>query len=336
MHGQNGGYEPMNQGQHQNHDYHPHAQQEVPVVPSTNTQHRHPVQKKQYIHQPQQPASKGQRNQRPVPSPADFTVVKRILESAKESFEKITTTSGLDIKFFEECLYAQQLIEANYNNANDKNYSLASAHEDSIRNALILVANSGLTLNPQLGLAYLVPRWNSRARRLECHLEPSYKGLRRLGIDSGAIDLAVAELVYEQDDFKWNNRFTKPHHEFDPFCIDRGKLKGGYCLARRQDGSFICTPVNMDMLNKIRALSRGGIWNDWYEQMVAKSIIRQGFKDWPINSTGPIAARVNAMQDYLKSVDANTEELDANNPVAGQVLQQHIVQALPQNEHHAA
>ncbi|MDF4421602.1 recombinase RecT [Vibrio parahaemolyticus] len=340
MHGQNGGYEPMNPanqtGQRQQHDYHPHVQQEMPVEPSKNTQHQPPASKQQHRRQPQQHARQGQRNQRPAPAPADFTVVKRILESAKESFEKITTTSGLDIKFFEECLYAQQLIEANYNNANDKNYSLASAHEDSIRNALILVANSGLTLNPQLGLAYLVPRWNSRARRLECHLEPSYKGLRRLGIDSGAIDSAVAELVYERDDFKWNDRFTKPHHEFDPFCIDRGKLKGGYCLARRPDGSFICTPVNMEMLNKIRALSRGGIWNEWYEQMVAKSVIRQGFKDWPINSTGPIAARVTAMQDYLKSVDANTEELDANSPVAGQVLPQHIELAAPHNEQHAA
>lgn len=339
MHGQNGGYEPMKQThrteQLQQRDYHPHAQQELNQSPNQSSRHKAPVATQQ-PNRRHQPTSQGQRNMQPAPAAADFTVVKRILESAKDSFEKITTTSGLDIKFFEECLYAQQLIEANYNNANDKNYSLASAHEDSIRNALILVANSGLTLNPQLGLAYLVPRWNSRARRLECHLEPSYKGLRRLGIDSGAIDSAVAELVYERDDFKWNDRFTKPHHEFDPFSVDRGKLKGGYCLARRPDGSFICTPVNMEMLNKIRSLSRGGIWNDWYEQMVAKSVIRQGFKDWPINSTGPIAARVTAMQDYLKSVDANTEELDTNTPGAMQVLPNHIAQTLPQNDQQAA
>lgn len=318
MHRQNGGSAPMPQpyseGQRQPHNHNPHASQELYAAPGYQNQHN-----QRQNHWPQQ-GSPGQRNQRPVAQP-DFSVVKRILESARDCFEKITATSGLDIKFFEECIYAQQLIEANYNNSNDKAYTLASAHEDSIRNALILVANSGLTLNPQLGLAYLVPRWNNRAKRLECHLEPSYKGLRRLGIDSGAIDSAVAELVYEHDDFKWKDRFSKPHHEFDPFCIDRGQLKGGYCLARRLDGSFICTPVNMVMVNKVRALSRGGVWKDWFEQMVAKSIIRQGFKDWPINSSGPMALRGIAMQDYLKNVDSNTEEMDALNQGSSPTLQ---------------
>ena len=238
---------------------------------------------------------------------ADFTVVKSVVESAKEGFEQIAVSTGLDIKFYEEAIYAQQLIEANYNNSSNKSYSLASATPDSIRNALILIANSGLTLNPQLGLAYLVPRWNKNANNLECHLEPSYKGLRLLGMNSGAIDVAVAELVYEEDNFKWIDRFSQPIHEFDPFSDSRGELKGGYCMARRPDGSFICTPVSTNLLKKIKALSKGGVWNQWFEQMVSKSIIRQGFKDWPISSSNPMSARLAVMQNYLKDVDDSTE-----------------------------
>lgn len=239
---------------------------------------------------------------------ANFTEISNVLDGAKESFDKIAKSSGLDIRFYEEAIYAKQLIEANFNNSNNKDYSLAYATHESIKKSLILVANSGLTLNPQLGLAYLVPRWNKNLKRVECHLEPSYKGLRRLGIDSGAIDSAVAELVYKNDDFKWVDRFTKPIHEYNPFDTKaRGELVGGYCLARRPDGSFICTPVSMDLINKVRNLSFGAVWNEWFEQMVAKSIIRQGFKDWPINSTGPIAMRLSAMQDYLKGIDANTD-----------------------------
>lgn len=242
-------------------------------------------------------------------APADFTVIKRILESTKEAFEGIVGANGLEVKFFEECIYAQQLIEANYNNTNNKDFSLASASEDSISKALILVANSGLTLNPQLGLAYLVPRWNSKASRLECHLEPSYRGLRRLGIDSGTIDSAVAELVYANDDFKWVDRFSKPKHDFDPFESNRGELKGGYCLARRPDGSFLCTPVNLTMLHKIRELSKGGVWGAWFEKMACKTIIRQGFNDWPIPTASPQSSLVTNLQNYLKNVDATTQEV---------------------------
>ncbi|MCZ4311018.1 RecT family recombinase [Vibrio atlanticus] len=242
-------------------------------------------------------------NKRPPLPPADFNMISTVVDSAKDSFERISAATGLDVKFYEEAVYARQLIEANYNNARNKQFSLAYASPESIRKAVTLVANSGLTLNPQLGLAYLVPRWNKNAGLLECHLEPSYKGLRRLGVDSGAIDTAVAELVYENDTFKWVDRYSKPQHDFNPFDINRGKLIGGYCLARRPDGSFITTPVNTALLAKIQALSFGGVWNDWYEQMVSKSIIRQGFKDWPITSTGPIAARLAAMQDYLRKVD---------------------------------
>lgn len=231
-----------------------------------------------------------------------------VLKSAQASFEKIATSVGLDIKFYEEAVYARQLIEQNHNNARNKNFSLANASPDSIKNALIQVANSGLTLSPQLGLAYLVPRWNGNAGCIECHLEPSYRGLRRLGIDSGAIDTAVAELVYEKDDFEWNDSFSKPDHNFDPFNSNRGKLRGGYCLARRPNGSFLATPVSLELIQKIEALSHGGIWKEWFEQMVKKTIIRQGFKDWPITTTGPIAQRLADMQQYLKEVDETTLE----------------------------
>ncbi len=279
------------------------AQQSAPIQghPQERSSHRPPAQWQRQNNQRNQQAKK------PLPA-VNFDEIAGVLDGAKDSFEKIAKSSGLDIRFYEEAIYAKQLIETNFNNSNNKDYSLAYATHESIKKSLVLVANSGLTLNPQLGLAYLVPRWNKNLKRVECHLEPSYKGLRRLGIDSGAIDSAVAELVYKNDDFKWVDRFSKPIHEYNPFDTKgRGELVGGYCMARRPDGSFICTPVSMDLINKVRQLSFGAVWNDWFEQMVAKSIIRQAFKDWPINSTGPIAMRLASMQDYLKSVDATTD-----------------------------
>ncbi|HBC3540430.1 TPA: recombinase RecT [Vibrio parahaemolyticus] len=332
------GYTAMDQAQHhgRNNDMRPpmeqqRAPQRSGQSRSVQTRPQQPSQRAQSHPQEQRPNQppaqwQAQNNQRKQQSrntlpAANFNEIGSVLDGAKDSFEKIAKSSGLDIRFYEEAIYAKQLIEANFNNSNNKDFSLAYATHESIKKSLVLVANSGLTLNPQLGLAYLVPRWNKNLKRVECHLEPSYKGLRRLGIDSGAIDSAVAELVYKNDDFKWVDRFTKPIHEYNPFDSKaRGELVGGYCLARRPDGSFICTPVSMELINKVRNLSFGAVWNEWFEQMVAKSIIRQGFKDWPINSTGPIAMRLSAMQDYLKGVDANTDtvpEYDTQPVVSG-------------------
>lgn len=230
--------------------------------------------------------------------------VTNIIKQAETDFKRIAKASGIDIKYCEEAIYASQLIEANFINSGGSDYSLMNATPESVIKSLVLVATSGLTLNPQYGLAYLVPRLNRKINAIECHLEPSYKGLRRLGIDSGAITSAVAELVYTEDNFKFVDRFSKPIHEFDPFdTSNRGNIRGGYCLAQRPHGGIICTPVSLDMLNKLRSMSKGSIYNDWEESMYKKSIIRQGFNDWPIGSSSAMWNQMSSLQNYMREID---------------------------------
>lgn len=61
--------------------------------------------------------------------------------------------------------------------------------------AVFNVALTGLTLNPTLKLAYLVPRYNNASRELEVHLEPSYQGLVKLVTDTGSAKSVSSQVV---------------------------------------------------------------------------------------------------------------------------------------------
>ena len=80
---------------------------------------------------------------------------------------------------------------------NDQLYRTAMANPASVRNAVINVAATGLSLNPALKFAYLVPRDN------EVCLDISYMGLIKIATDTGSILWAKAEIVYEKDIFTY-------------------------------------------------------------------------------------------------------------------------------------
>ena len=94
---------------------------------------------------------------------------------ADESFAKIQSNflKLADEKTFQkEVSFAVQIL--------NKNSYLAGTSKVSILQAIYNTALTGLTLNPVLKLAYLVPRAG------ECCLEPSYQGLIKLITDTGS------------------------------------------------------------------------------------------------------------------------------------------------------
>jgi len=78
--------------------------------------------------------------------------------------------------FAKECSFAMQHFA--------KNDYLDKATIESKLQAVLNVAQVGLTLNPVLKLAYLVPRFENGA--VKCFLEPSYQGLVKLITDTGS------------------------------------------------------------------------------------------------------------------------------------------------------
>jgi len=78
--------------------------------------------------------------------------------------------------FTKECSFALQHF--------GKNSYLNGSTTESKLQAVMNVAQVGLTLNPVLKLAYLVPRFSNG--KVECFLEPSYQGLVKLVTDTGS------------------------------------------------------------------------------------------------------------------------------------------------------
>ena len=77
-----------------------------------------------------------------------------------------------------------------------------TAGADSIKNAITNVALCGVSLNPALKKAYLVPRKVNGT--LLCCLDISYMGLADIAMDSGSVKHIAPRLVYTFDKFSWS------------------------------------------------------------------------------------------------------------------------------------
>lgn len=198
------------------------------------------------------------------------------------------------LAFKSECQFAkQQLLK------NDFSLNAARNNPSALHGAVLNVASIGISLNPALAHAYLVPRSPGSAKDnqgkwqqkpAEICLDISYRGLVKLATDAGAIKWAKADLVYEGDNFRWKGMTELPVHEFDPFDENRMDIKdpmkglrGGYCVAQLPDGSYLVDRMTSDEIKKVSATSKAanGPWKTWPEEMAKKTLVKRASKSWP-------------------------------------------------------
>lgn len=210
----------------------------------------------------------------------DIAILKRAIASAKESFTGIVQANAAPLNFKSEAIYAMQAIQAST--------KLQACKPASIRNAVINVASIGLSLNPALKLAYLVPRWD-RNRGNQCNLDISYMGLCKLATDSHGIDYVMADLVYANDRFVITAKDERPIHEFSPFAPveSRGEIVGVYCCARLSTGGYLTGVMSKDEVEYIRQLyatPNSGAWIKHWGEQAKKTCIKRESKLWPRTS----------------------------------------------------
>jgi recombination protein RecT len=213
-------------------------------------------------------------NQVPAQSPQE--IIGGVIKSCEERFLKFDM---LDFKT--EALFATQQCAKN-----DFLARVAVSNPNSLRMAILNIAAIGISLNPALGLAYLVPR-DGRVI-----LDISYRGLITLAVDSGSVLWAKPVLVYSNDQFLFKGPSLMPQHECDPFLdtVDRGDVRGGYCVAKLTCGDLMVGTMSRQEMEKIRATSRAGKhpdgpWINWEDQMQLKTIVKRESKWWPKTST---------------------------------------------------
>lgn len=197
-----------------------------------------------------------------------------VISSQEKSFTKLIEEKGYPVLWKQECIFARQQITKS-----DFSFKVASNNPNSLQTAILNVAAIGISLNPALAHAYLVPRDGA------IYLDISYKGLVKIATDSGAIQWAKSELVYKNDRFVYKGPALAPEHEADVFG-DRGEIIGGYCIAKLPTGEHLIEVMKREEIDKVRDVSKAyqkgkGPWVDWYEEMAKKTITKRASKSWP-------------------------------------------------------
>lgn len=202
------------------------------------------------------------------------------LVDARERFNSAAPPS---MKFGDEEIFAMQMLTKN-----DYVFRVANKAPNSVHMAMLNVASTGLTLNPAMGYAYLVPRDGA------IHLDISYKGLIKIATDTGAIEWVRAEVVHENDRFEYHGPAKMPEIHCNPFK-PRGEIVGAYCIAKTSSGDVLTEVMDLEALHKVRSAStaytkgekgKKGPWEDYFAEMARKAVIKRARKTWPYSGGG--------------------------------------------------
>lgn len=214
-------------------------------------------------------------NKQKTESVVKYTPLQLIVYSAKKSFESVKS----NVDFNREANFALQILESNQ--------YLQKARPESIKNAIVNISLTGLTLNPALKYAYLVPR-NSQDG-LNITLDISYIGMIKLLTDAGAVKNVDAGVIYSNDKYDFR-RGSDPYFKHQPALINRGEKVGAYAIAFLRDGGFQFEILGKDEVEKIRATSESyknektrkySPWENWEDEMWKKTALKRLFKLLP-------------------------------------------------------
>jgi len=139
-----------------------------------------------------------------------------------------------------------------------------------------------------LGQCYLLPFKNNRKGITEVQFVIGYKGMIDLARRSGHIQSIYAHAVYENDEFEYELGLNPTLKHVPSFDSDRGEFLGSYAVAHFKDGGYQMEFMPKSEIEKRRQASPGGRskyspWNNYYEEMANKTVIRHMWKYLPIS-----------------------------------------------------
>lgn len=237
--------------------------------------------------------------------------------SSKEFYKPIKESwiqqSGLsEAEFNKEISFAIQHIA--------KNPYLKECDPNTVLRSVVNLAQVGLTLNPISKYAYLIPRYNSKNRTLECVLDPDYRGLVKLLTDTGVVKSIEARVVYEGDELDFDYASEKKVSKHKPYFLcgkDRGKIICVYSLATLKDDSFHVEIMPFSDVTDIRDRSESYkafkdgkiktcIWVSDESEMCRKTVIKRHYKYLP---------KSDGMEKFERAVELDNEVNGFSEPV---------------------
>ena len=167
---------------------------------------------------------------------------------------------------------------------NDMAIKTAHANPVSVQNAILNLSSIGISLNPALKHAYLVPRDGAIC------LDVSYMGLMHLAQEIGSIQWGQARIVYSEDTYENQGLDKEPLHKYNAFG-KRGDKVGVYCTVKLPSGDFLTEEMSAEDVLSVRESSKSknsaySPWNKFEDEMWRKSVVKRASKYWPkSNST---------------------------------------------------
>src|SRR5699024_9267882 len=164
---------------------------------------------------------------------------------------------------------------------------LRNADVGSLLGGVMQAAQLGLEPG-LLGQCYLLPFQNRKKGITEVQFIIGYKGMIDLARRSGHIQSIYAHAVYENDDFEYELGLDPKLKHTPSMDADKGEYIGSYAVAHFKDGGYQMEFMPKAEIEKRRNASPGGRskyspWNNYYEEMANKTVIRQVWKYLPIS-----------------------------------------------------
>lgn len=173
---------------------------------------------------------------------------------------------------------------------NDTSIKTAQNNPVSVQNAILNLSSIGISLNPALKHAYLVPRDGAIC------LDVSYMGLMHLAQEIGSIEWGQAKIVYENDTYENQGLQNQPIHKYNAFT-SRGNKVGVYCCVKLPSGDYLTEEMSCEDIAAVRKSSKSqhssySPWNTFEEEMWRKSVVKRASKYWPKSNKDSTANRL--------------------------------------------
>jgi recombination protein RecT len=216
------------------------------------------------------------------------------------------------------------------------NEKLLQCTPQSLVTAIIMAAQRGLSLDPTLGHAYLVPYWNRDALgkgrgAFEAQYQTGYQGKIHLAKRDGDV-VIDSFIVYENDHFEITR--TSSGYDFEhkptPLNKDPGDAVGYVARALLPDGRTLFEVMRKADVEKIRQSVKARFkkdtpaWAEWYDEQARGKAINRLAKYLPQSPLLQFDAR---QEDALQGGDAKVIDIESEDgTLLPMVVPQQIVE----------
>lgn len=226
-----------------------------------------------------------------------LATIKTGLAANKNRFQQLIPGADDDeVKRF--CQVAMTLFE--------RTPALTACTTASLVGSVVEAAKLGLTLDPVLGHAYVIPYRDNRANTTRAVLIPGYRGLIELAMRSGQVAAIWADVVRKGDLCEQRQgtdpsllHKAPPLEDRDAAYINKDSIVGAYACAKLTNGTVIHCLMSKAEIEAIRDKSPGKTSNPWlqhYAEMCKKTPVRRLCK---MLSLSPVDMRAVVADEYF-------------------------------------